>query len=45
MGQMVDDVKIAAAGACPVGFYGRTGGMIPGVNEILEKIREMKEGA
>ncbi len=45
MGQMVDDVKIAANGACPVNFYGRTGGVIPGVNEILNKIREMKEAA
>ena len=29
MGEMVDDVKIDANGACPVRFYGRTGGMIP----------------
>ena len=45
LGQMVDDVKIAANGNCPVIFYGRTGGVIPGVNEILNKIREMKEAA
>jgi 2-oxoglutarate ferredoxin oxidoreductase subunit alpha len=45
MGQMLDDVKIAVSGACPVTFYGRTGGVIPGVNEILGKIREMKEAA
>lgn len=43
MGQMVDDVKIAANGACPVIFYGRTGGMIPGVNEILSRITALKE--
>ena len=42
LGQMVDDVKIAGNGACPVLFYGRTGGMIPGVNEILGQIRAMK---
>jgi 2-oxoglutarate ferredoxin oxidoreductase subunit alpha len=44
MGQMVDDVRLAASGACPVLFHGRTGGMIPGVNEILGKIRQMKGG-
>ena len=43
LGQMVDDVKIAANGACPVIFYGRTGGMIPGVNEILGQITALKE--
>ncbi len=45
LGQMVDDVKIAANGACPVLFHGRTGGIIPGVGEILGKIRQMKEAA
>ncbi len=29
MGQMIDDVKIAAAGRWPVGFHGRSGGMVP----------------
>ncbi len=43
LGQMVDDVKIAANGACPVLFYGRTGGIIPGVNEILGRITALKE--
>lgn len=45
LGQMVDDVKIAVSGACPVLFHGRTGGVIPGVNEVLGKIHEMKEAA
>ena len=44
MGQMVEDVRLAANGACPVGFFGRTGGVIPGVNEIAEKVLAMKEG-
>ncbi|MDL2206233.1 3-methyl-2-oxobutanoate dehydrogenase subunit VorB [Eubacteriales bacterium OttesenSCG-928-N13] len=44
MGQMVDDVKLAVQGNCPVQFYGRTGGMIPGVNEIYEQIMHLKEG-
>ncbi|NLL55439.1 MAG: 3-methyl-2-oxobutanoate dehydrogenase subunit VorB [Clostridiales bacterium] len=44
LGQMVEDVRLAANGACPVGFFGRTGGVIPGVNEIAEKVLAMKEG-
>lgn len=44
LGQMVEDVRLAANGACPVGFFGRTGGVIPGVNEIVEKVLAMKEG-
>ncbi|HET9221241.1 MAG TPA: 3-methyl-2-oxobutanoate dehydrogenase subunit beta, partial [Roseiflexaceae bacterium] len=37
-GQMLDDVKIAAAGLAPVRFYGRMGGVIPFPDEILETI-------
>ena len=44
MGQMVDDVRLAANGACPVRFYGRTGGVVPSVREIYEEIKSMKEG-
>ncbi len=44
LGQMIDDVKIAVAGARPVEFYGRTGGMIPGVRDILRRIAPDKEG-
>lgn len=44
LGQMVDDVKLAVNGACPVRFYGRTGGMVPGVRDIYEEIKSMKEG-
>lgn len=36
MGQMVDDVLLAVEGAAPVKFYGRSGGMIPGVEEIVQ---------
>ena len=46
-GQMIDDVKIAVQGKCPVEFYGRTGGMIPSVREIyaeIEKIAAAKLG-
>jgi 2-oxoglutarate ferredoxin oxidoreductase subunit alpha len=37
-GQMLDDVKIAAAGLAPVRFYGRMGGVVPFPDEILEAI-------
>lgn len=37
-GQMVDDVKLAIDCSRPVKFFGRTGGVIPTPNEILEKI-------
>lgn len=38
-GQMVEDVKLAVAGKVPVEFYGRPGGGVPSVDEILEKIK------
>ena len=37
-GQMLDDVKIAAAGLAPVRFYGRMGGVVPLPDEIQEAI-------
>lgn len=40
-GQMVDDVKLAVAGKAPVVFYGRSGGNVPTVDEVLEKIRQL----
>lgn len=44
MGQMIDDVKIAANGRWPVHFYGRTGGMVPEPDAIVEKIKEIVKG-
>ena len=44
MGQMVQDVRLAVNGAAPVSFFGRTGGMVPGVREIYEQIISAKEG-
>lgn len=38
MGQMVDDVRLAVNGACPVSFFGRTGGIVPRPAEILSAI-------
>ena len=43
-GQMLDDVKIAVKGKHPVYFYGRTGGMVPTPNEIIEKVKEIYGG-
>jgi 2-oxoisovalerate ferredoxin oxidoreductase alpha subunit len=37
VGQMVEDVKLAVEGRCPVGFYGRQGGMVPSAEEIVEQ--------
>lgn len=39
-GQMVEDVKLALEGRRPVEFYGRAGGNVPGVEELLHKIGE-----
>ncbi len=43
MGQMVDDIKLAVNGKCPVSFYGRTGGMIPSVEEITRETIALAE--
>ena len=39
-GQMVEDVRLALEGKRPVEFYGRVGGNVPGVEELLAKIEE-----
>lgn len=38
-GQMVDDVRLIVGGDCPVHFYGRVGGAVPGAEEILAQVR------
>ena len=40
-GQMVEDVRLAVNGKSPVLFYGRPGGGVPNVDEILDKIRQL----
>ena len=40
LGQMVDDVKLAVNGKCPVGFYGRQGGIIYTPDEIAEEFKK-----
>jgi pyruvate/2-oxoacid:ferredoxin oxidoreductase alpha subunit len=37
-GMMVEDVRLAARERCPVGFYGRQGGMVPSAEELLEQV-------
>ncbi len=39
LGQMVEDVRLAVNGAKPVHFFGRTGGMVPTVREILDQLQ------
>jgi len=43
-GQMVEDVQLAVAGKCPVHFYGRCGGMVPGAPELLAEYRRIMAG-
>jgi len=42
-GQMVDDVRLAVNGERPVHFYGRMGGMVPTVSEVVEEIKKYAE--
>ncbi|MDR4988498.1 MAG: 3-methyl-2-oxobutanoate dehydrogenase subunit VorB [Bacteroidales bacterium] len=43
-GQMVEDVKLAADGQCPVKHFGRFGGMIPSPDEILNALEQKMIG-
>ncbi len=38
LGQMVDDVQIAVKGRFPVGLFGRTGGVVPEPEEVVDAI-------
>jgi 2-oxoisovalerate ferredoxin oxidoreductase alpha subunit len=40
-GQMVDDVRLATEGKAAVVFYGRMGGVVPGINEILDQTKTL----
>jgi 2-oxoglutarate ferredoxin oxidoreductase subunit alpha len=42
-GQMLEDVRLAVEGRCPVHFKGRMGGMIPSPEEVLEAIEAIAE--
>ncbi|ERJ11581.1 3-methyl-2-oxobutanoate dehydrogenase subunit VorB [Haloplasma contractile] len=43
-GQMLDDVKIVNNGKLPVDFFGRTGGMVPEPEEIINAVKKMLGG-
>ncbi len=38
-GQMVDDVRLAVNGRLPVSFYGRSGGIIPVPEELVQQVK------
>ena len=44
MGQMIEDVKLAADGKAPVTLCNRAGGMIPSPEEVLEAIKNAAKG-
>ena len=44
-GQMLEDVLINTQGRTRVEFYGRTGGMVPLPDEVLEEIRRLAKSA
>ncbi len=41
LGQMVEDVRLAVNGRCPVHFYGRPAGGLPEVEVIIKRIKEI----
>jgi 2-oxoglutarate ferredoxin oxidoreductase subunit alpha len=43
-GQMVEDVRLAVEGRCPVAFHGRTGGMVPTPDEVGAALRALLDG-
>lgn len=44
MGQMIEDVQLAVCGKAPVYHYGRLGGMIPDVREVLREVEKLYRG-
>lgn len=43
-GQMLEDVRLAVEGQCPIHFTNRLGGMVPTPEEVLVKIKGILEG-
>jgi 2-oxoglutarate/2-oxoacid ferredoxin oxidoreductase subunit alpha len=41
LGQMVEDVRLAAGRGAPVSFFGRSGGIIPAAKEVLSNLEAM----
>ena len=44
MGQLVEDVRLAVEGRCPVHLLGRPGGGVPTVREVSERVGETLDG-
>ena len=40
-GQMVEDVRLAVEGRCPVAFHGRMGGLVPTPHEVLGALKAL----
>jgi 2-oxoglutarate ferredoxin oxidoreductase subunit alpha len=43
LGQMLEDVRLAVNGRRPVHFYGRPGGVVPTVREVMERLKQTSE--
>ena len=43
LGQMLIDVKLAAEGARPISFFGRAGGFVPSVEEVMDRLKELRK--
>ena len=43
LGQLVEDVRLAVEGRCPVHLLGRTGGVVVTPTEVLEAVRKVAE--
>jgi len=41
-GQMLEDVKLAVEGRCPVSFYGRLGGIVPLPDDVLPELEKLQ---
>jgi 2-oxoglutarate ferredoxin oxidoreductase subunit alpha len=41
LGQLVEDVRLAVEGRCPVRLHGRTGGIVPTPAEVLHEIERL----
>jgi 2-oxoglutarate ferredoxin oxidoreductase subunit alpha len=44
-GQMVEDVRLAVEGRCPVAFHGRMGGMVPTPDEVAGALKALRAKA
>ena len=44
MGQLLEDVKLSLNGSMPTYYHGRSGGMVPTPDEIVNKVKEILGG-